>query len=90
MWFGFHQSVRPSHWKMMLNIDVSATAFYKAQPVVEFMMEVRLMLMKILYHDESFHLLITSQYLLPVSLSVKIFQHYGGAVCSLMIDVLLS
>ena len=40
VWFGFHQSVRPSHWKMMLNIDVSATAFYKAQPVVEFMMEV--------------------------------------------------
>ncbi|XP_067937270.1 protein argonaute-2-like [Watersipora subatra] len=40
VWFGFHQSVRPSHWKMMLNIDVSATAFYKAQQVVEFMMEV--------------------------------------------------
>ena len=32
VWFGFHQSVRPSQWKMMLNIDVSATAFYKAQP----------------------------------------------------------
>ena len=29
VWFGYHQSVRPSHWKMMLNIDVSATAFYK-------------------------------------------------------------
>ena len=29
VWFGFHQSVRPSQWKMMLNIDVSATAFYK-------------------------------------------------------------
>lgn len=62
MWFGFHQSVRPSQWKMMLNIDgkerlfcwrngkqittfilrfaVSATAFYKAQPVIEFMCEV--------------------------------------------------
>ncbi|KAK3576098.1 hypothetical protein CHS0354_032222 [Potamilus streckersoni] len=40
VWFGFHQSVRPSHWKMMLNIDVSATAFYKAQPVIEFMCEV--------------------------------------------------
>ena len=25
VWFGFHQSVRPSQWKMMLNIDVSAT-----------------------------------------------------------------
>ncbi|XP_033120381.1 protein argonaute-2-like isoform X1 [Anneissia japonica] len=40
VWFGFHQSVRPSMWKMMLNIDVSATAFYKAQPVIEFMGEV--------------------------------------------------
>ena len=40
VWFGFHQSVRPSQWKMTLNIDVSATAFYKAQPVVDFMCEV--------------------------------------------------
>lgn len=40
VWFGFHQSVRPSQWKMSLNIDVSATAFYKAQPVVEFLSEV--------------------------------------------------
>uniref|UniRef100_T1J113 Protein argonaute-1 n=1 Tax=Strigamia maritima TaxID=126957 RepID=T1J113_STRMM len=66
VWFGFHQSVRPSQWKMMLNIDglivrdyyvqlamrssllasrylghdFSATAFYKAQPVIEFMCEV--------------------------------------------------
>jgi len=39
VWFGFHQSVRPSHWKMTLNIDVSATAFYKAQPVIDFMAE---------------------------------------------------
>ncbi|KAH6927757.1 hypothetical protein HPB50_007766 [Hyalomma asiaticum] len=36
VWFGFHQSVRPSQWKMMLNIDVSATAFYKAQSVIDF------------------------------------------------------
>ena len=40
VWFGFHQSVRPSQWKMNLNIDVSATAFYKAQPVIDFMCEV--------------------------------------------------
>jgi len=39
VWFGFHQSVRPSHWKMTLNIDVSATAFYKAQPVTDFLCE---------------------------------------------------
>ncbi|UYV68163.1 AGO1 [Cordylochernes scorpioides] len=31
---------KPSQWKMMLNIDVSATAFYKSQPVIEFMCEV--------------------------------------------------
>ena len=30
----------PSHWKMMLNIDVSATAFYRAQPAIDFMCEV--------------------------------------------------
>ncbi len=40
VWFGFHQSVKPSQWKMMLNIDVSATAFYKAQSVISFMCEV--------------------------------------------------
>ncbi|KAK4336897.1 hypothetical protein RND71_043462 [Anisodus tanguticus] len=40
VWFGFHQSVRPSQWKMTLNIDVSATAFYKAQPVIDFLCEV--------------------------------------------------
>ncbi|XP_048590350.1 protein argonaute-2 [Nematostella vectensis] len=40
VWFGFHQSIRPSQWKMLLNIDVSATAFYKCQSVVEFMCEV--------------------------------------------------
>ncbi|XP_029634731.1 protein argonaute-2-like [Octopus sinensis] len=40
VWFGFHQSVRPSNWKMMLNIDVSATAFYKAQPVTSFLCDV--------------------------------------------------
>jgi eukaryotic translation initiation factor 2C len=40
IWSGFHQSVRPSHWKMLLNIDVSATAFYKAQPILNFMCEV--------------------------------------------------
>ena len=24
VWFGFHQSIRPSMWKMMLNIDGKA------------------------------------------------------------------
>ncbi|XP_035232913.1 protein argonaute-1-like isoform X2 [Stegodyphus dumicola] len=40
VWFGYHQSVRPSRWKMMLNIDVSATAFYRSLPVVDFLAEV--------------------------------------------------
>jgi eukaryotic translation initiation factor 2C len=40
VWFGFHQSVRPSQWKMSLNIDVSATAFYKSQPVIDFLYEI--------------------------------------------------
>lgn len=64
VWFGFHQSVRPTSWRMSLNIDgqkpkknlslyfrlnfffekfslvVSATAFYKSQPVIDFMCEV--------------------------------------------------
>jgi eukaryotic translation initiation factor 2C len=40
VWFGFHQSVRPSQWMMMLNIDVSATAFYRKMPVIDFIAEV--------------------------------------------------
>ncbi|XP_072175930.1 protein argonaute-2-like [Diadema setosum] len=40
VWFGFHQSIRPSMWKMMLNIDVSATAFYSCQSVIDFLCEV--------------------------------------------------
>ncbi|KAI3380253.1 hypothetical protein SNEBB_010630 [Seison nebaliae] len=40
VWFGFHQSVKPSHWNMTLNIDVSATAFYKSQSVIRFLSEV--------------------------------------------------
>ena len=48
VWFGFHQSMRPSQWKMMLNIDVSATAFYKSQPVIKFLCEV----LEIRHEDE--------------------------------------
>lgn len=28
VWFGFHQSVRPSQWKMMLNIDGNKVFFF--------------------------------------------------------------
>jgi hypothetical protein len=29
LWQGFHQSIRPSRGNMMINLDVSATAFYQ-------------------------------------------------------------
>ncbi|KAK9695426.1 hypothetical protein K7432_012964 [Basidiobolus ranarum] len=35
VWQGFYQSARPTHKKMMINIDVSATAFYQAGPLVQ-------------------------------------------------------
>uniref|UniRef100_A0A8C4R414 Uncharacterized protein n=1 Tax=Eptatretus burgeri TaxID=7764 RepID=A0A8C4R414_EPTBU len=40
VWFGFHQSLRPAMWNVMLNVDVSAAAFYKAQPVLDFLCEI--------------------------------------------------
>lgn len=40
VWFGYHQSVKPSRWRMSLNIDVSATAFYKEQSVIDFLRDV--------------------------------------------------
>ncbi|CEF61129.1 Protein argonaute-4 [Strongyloides ratti] len=40
VWFGFHQSVRPSELRMMLNIDVSATAFYSKVSVLHFLCQV--------------------------------------------------
>ncbi|XP_046856737.1 protein argonaute-2-like isoform X1 [Xenia sp. Carnegie-2017] len=39
IWNGRFVSIRPTQWKMMLNIDICATAFYKAQPVLDFMCE---------------------------------------------------
>ncbi|KAI8824387.1 Piwi domain-containing protein [Fimicolochytrium jonesii] len=35
LWQGFHQSVRPAQGQMLINLDVSATAFYQPGPVVE-------------------------------------------------------
>lgn len=40
VWHGYHQSVRPTQWKMMLNIDVCATAFYRTLEVIEFLYEI--------------------------------------------------
>ncbi|KAL1475579.1 hypothetical protein MTO96_003553 [Rhipicephalus appendiculatus] len=33
VWFGYYTSVRPAQWKPMLNLDVSATAFYEPLPL---------------------------------------------------------
>ncbi|KAM0823434.1 hypothetical protein ACQ4PT_070874 [Festuca glaucescens] len=38
-WRGYYQSLRPTQLELSLNIDISATAFYKAQPVMDFAIE---------------------------------------------------
>ena len=40
VWFGYHQSLRPSQWKMMVNLDICLSAFYKPQPIVDYLCEV--------------------------------------------------
>ncbi|XP_067121683.1 protein argonaute-2-like [Centruroides vittatus] len=40
IWFGHHQSMQLCQWKPMLNIDKSATTFYKSCSVIRFMFEV--------------------------------------------------
>uniref|UniRef100_A0A0E0D4L9 Piwi domain-containing protein n=1 Tax=Oryza meridionalis TaxID=40149 RepID=A0A0E0D4L9_9ORYZ len=35
-WRGYYQTLRPTQMGLSLNIDISATAFYKAQPVMDF------------------------------------------------------
>ncbi|KAG0548150.1 hypothetical protein BDA96_01G141900 [Sorghum bicolor] len=35
-WRGYYQSLRPTQMGLSLNIDVSATSFFKAQPVIDF------------------------------------------------------
>ncbi|XP_046856736.1 protein argonaute-2-like isoform X2 [Xenia sp. Carnegie-2017] len=39
VWNGTFLSIRPTQWKMMLNVDTSSTGFYKPQPVIDFMCE---------------------------------------------------
>ncbi|KAJ3322581.1 Eukaryotic translation initiation factor 2C [Boothiomyces sp. JEL0866] len=34
LWQGFHQSLKPANGQLLINLDVSATAFYQAGPVV--------------------------------------------------------
>ncbi|KAM0874638.1 hypothetical protein ACQ4PT_037324 [Festuca glaucescens] len=38
-WRGYYQSLRPTQMGLSLNIDISATSFYKAQPVMAFAVE---------------------------------------------------
>ncbi|TVU41251.1 hypothetical protein EJB05_14754, partial [Eragrostis curvula] len=35
-WRGYYQSLRPAQLGLLLNIDISSTAFYKSIPVIEF------------------------------------------------------
>ncbi|KAJ3121651.1 argonaute 1 [Physocladia obscura] len=35
LWQGFHQSIRPTRGQMLINLDVSATAFFQPGPLVE-------------------------------------------------------
>ncbi|KAJ3416061.1 eukaryotic translation initiation factor 2C, 2 [Chytridiales sp. JEL 0842] len=35
LWQGFHQSIRPALGNMLINLDVSATAFYQPGPIVD-------------------------------------------------------
>lgn len=41
MWSGYNLTVRPTgRWKLMLNIDTSATGFYRHIPVLDFLQEI--------------------------------------------------
>lgn len=39
IWFGYHQSLRLGQWKPMVNLDITATTFYEAQPVLNYVAE---------------------------------------------------
>ena len=36
-WMGYHQSVKPAKGRLLMNIDVSATAFYEPGPILGFL-----------------------------------------------------
>ncbi|KAI8899446.1 Piwi domain-containing protein [Globomyces pollinis-pini] len=40
LWQGFHQSLRPAFGNLLINLDVSATAFYQPGPVVDIMAKI--------------------------------------------------
>src|ERR1051325_8829048 len=35
VWQGYYQSVRPTYKRMLINVDLSATVFYRGGPLVE-------------------------------------------------------
>lgn len=39
VWFGYHQSLRPTQSRLVLNIDMAATAFVKSMPVLDYLDE---------------------------------------------------
>ncbi|KAG8185286.1 hypothetical protein JTE90_023895 [Oedothorax gibbosus] len=39
IWFGYHQSLRLGQWKPTVNLDITATTFYSAQPVMKYIEE---------------------------------------------------
>ncbi|OQR93584.1 Argonaute1 (AGO1) [Achlya hypogyna] len=39
MWYGYHQSLRPTQSQLTLNIDMAATAFVTSMPAIDFMCE---------------------------------------------------
>ncbi|KAG0053940.1 eukaryotic translation initiation factor 2C, 2 [Gryganskiella cystojenkinii] len=40
VWRGYYQSMRPTPGKMMINVDVSATAFYQKAPLIELVVQI--------------------------------------------------
>src|SRR5205809_7804710 len=40
VWQGYYQSARPTYRKMMINIDVSATAFYESGDLVQVVVKI--------------------------------------------------
>lgn len=35
IWFGYHQSLRPAHGRLLVNLDVAATCFHREQAVID-------------------------------------------------------
>jgi hypothetical protein len=40
LWQGFHQSIKPTKGGLLVNLDVSATAFYQSGPVIDIVLQI--------------------------------------------------